>query len=289
MNKELLRTLGAVRDTQKDRCEFKKLNCGIDMMETSKGHYGIPLFDRLDKTPFDCHVAHELNEKQYDIKQLEQVDEQNSAFADQEQQLQESLVVPPEPHSEHHGKPGAGQGLPRGEGNGAPSSDSVDRVSCGKLEGPRPGAGQRRGQGRKPCEWTDGHDSRQVQPEEESKGHLKIYESDKSYITWVRTHATKNSAEGIMMLKVYTAHRDVAKTNRLAAEKIARQRPTKVESCRQPTSYWSSGPMMDHGTRRTKRDYDMETDSAGWEEVEYEPKEHVLRKWGRVTMKAMDR
>ena len=174
LSKELLRTMGAVIDTQKDRCEFKHLNCGIDMVETSKGHYGIPLFDRLDKAPDECHVAQPLREKQYDIKKLEQVNEQNLVFADQEQRLQESVVAAPEPLSERHGRPGAGQGVSRGEGDGTPASDGLKRLTSGKLESSRSGTRRRCGRARESSERADDDDSRQVQPEKELEGHLRV-------------------------------------------------------------------------------------------------------------------
>ena len=75
-------------------CECQKLGCIVKMMETGKGHYGIPLFNNIQAA--ECHYNHVKSENSYDISELERDVEQSPAAEGQAIGQQEHVAPPPE-------------------------------------------------------------------------------------------------------------------------------------------------------------------------------------------------
>ena len=117
-----------------------------------------------------------------------------------------------------------------------------------------------------------------------------IYETDKSYISWMRTHTKVESmSEGLLRLRAYAAQRDVRKYNRVARLQTEKEMDKKIET---------SGPMNRSPVkRRTTKSPDrlvgdsMETgrasSSSPWIQVA-DPDEQLAR-WENITEKMMEK
>ena len=82
LSKEFLRQLGCVMNFARDVVQFQGIGAELQMVETSRGHYGIPLFDfeNTFNTAAECCAAehtshvrtrHGKKDKSYDVSQLE--------------------------------------------------------------------------------------------------------------------------------------------------------------------------------------------------------------------------
>ena len=80
LSKEFLRQLGAVLDLERDRCEFRASGERVDLVETKRGHYGVPMFQGIQHGKKlhseECFaVAKEGHNRAYNITQLEGLEE----------------------------------------------------------------------------------------------------------------------------------------------------------------------------------------------------------------------
>ena len=157
LSKELMRHLGAVLDMSRDVCEFKNLGCTVKMVETKKGHYGIPLFNNFKSA--ERYVNHVQNT--FDIDELEREVDQAPAVQDRTQAQQERVAGPP--RASHVSPGAASEGVGQGEGDGERLREGRRHNAAWRVEESRQDGGQRPGRIEQPSGRQHAHGEGQVQ------------------------------------------------------------------------------------------------------------------------------
>ena len=114
LSKELLRRLGAVLDMDSDTCYFRSLGETVNLHETSRGHYAIPMFNDVkgplqhqgqpEELAEEClTVGVDTKDKKYDIDMLENT-HQITSVAGFPQGEARNRPSSPNPPSTFHGE-----------------------------------------------------------------------------------------------------------------------------------------------------------------------------------------
>ena len=114
----------------------------------------------------------------------------------------------------------------------------------------------------------------------------QIYCGDKSYVGWVvlSRPTTESTTDGLMQLKVYIAHRDAKKYNRLAMEKLAQENVVpKVAKEMSP----GTSPRKRQSPAKSSTSGPMETETDAWIRVDENPR--MVKRWQNMVQDMIEK
>lgn len=230
LSKEFLRQMNVVIDTSDDTVLFKGFGVKMKLKETARGHYAIPMFDMSGRDCFvvavdecdECDEKKKKREHRFDISQLEKT----------ERQVVEEPAI-------HRDSADPCDHVLRSEHGGQQQSDgAADDGQCG-VQGWHESAAWRCDRTGQHSRSGNGRRGRYMIPSNyvptEGKYHknklrwsvAQIYEMDKGYCKWVRSHISQTSSMEMQKLSIYISNRDDRKKLRIEMEVKTNQEPVK--------------------------------------------------------------
>lgn len=235
LSKEFLRQMNVVIDTSDDTVLFKGFGVKMKLKETARGHYAIPMFDMSGRDCFvvavdecdECDEKKKKREHRFDISQLEKT----------ERQVVEEPAI-------HRDSADPCDHVLRSEHGGQQQSDgAADDGQCG-VQGWHESAAWRCDRTGQHSRSGNGRRGRYMIPSNyvptEGKYHknklrwsvAQIYEMDKGYCKWVRSHISQTSSMEMQKLSIYISNRDDRKKLRIEMEVKTNQEPVKPKMVR---------------------------------------------------------
>eukprot|EP00435_Cladocopium_sp_Y103_P072919 s192_g41.t1 len=251
LSKEFLRQLGSVLDLNSDSVYFEKLGCKVKLKETRKGHYAIPLFQF---SGIDDAFAADADRKKKDEKKKE--------------------YHISEPRTMHPGTSSVGNPMQMPYIN-----EEIQQMLTSLQEDRQLGVATEKNLDVFPDQEEDQKENPVPGQTQLTEGKYKkkkstmweVYQQDKSYISWVRSHINPQSNKEMQKFKVFIAFVDQKKIQRINRAAVAPHKKDQVKA------------VSKRGAVRTRsKEEEME-----WETVENVSgkSQLIMDKWGDLAIK----
>ena len=219
MKAAFLRQLGGVIDMTRDSVYFSKLGVDVEMVEADRGHCGIPFFDfgfgSVDVCAADCSAAPKPDKgtrKEYNISKLEGTilchDTQEHAGPKNSAICQAVLILIAMTSPTYAGA----------------TEDMKEVLQLQNVhQYPDTEANNRRNPVDPKTQATQG------KYKGKSENYGDIYQIDKGYVKWIRSHITTKSHVEMQRLKLYILSRDMMKKQRVTEEMDSQEHMSRQE------------------------------------------------------------